>query len=81
MHKKVCISFKTNNCRSYPLKKTHPVAFFVVFGYFFKNIEFPCGSVSEGKSYLETAHAELEEETGYQASLMENIGEFKSIHR
>ena len=41
-----------------------------------ESLEFPCGSVKEGKSHLETAHSELEEETGYLANLMENVGEF-----
>jgi ADP-ribose pyrophosphatase len=41
-----------------------------------ESLEFPCGSVKDGKSYLETAHMELEEETGYQANIMEFIGEF-----
>ena len=41
-----------------------------------ESIEFPCGSVKEGRSYLETAHSELEEETGYRANLMKIVGEF-----
>ncbi len=41
-----------------------------------ESLEFPCGSVKDGKSHLETAHLELEEETGYRANLMEFIGEF-----
>ena len=41
-----------------------------------ESLEFPCGSVKEGKSYLETAHMELEEETGFCAGSLEFIGEF-----
>jgi ADP-ribose pyrophosphatase len=41
-----------------------------------ESLEFPCGSVKNGKSYLETAHMELEEETGCRADLLEFMGEF-----
>ena len=41
-----------------------------------ESIEFPCGSVKNELSYLETAHQELEEEAGCRASVMELIGEF-----
>ncbi len=41
-----------------------------------ESLEFPCGSVKDGKSHLETAHLELEEEAGFRSDLMEFIGEF-----
>ena len=41
-----------------------------------ESLEFPCGSVKEGKSYMETARLELEEETGYQAEAIEEAGQF-----
>jgi ADP-ribose pyrophosphatase len=41
-----------------------------------ESIEFPCGGVKEGKSYEEMAVIELEEETGFRASSLRQIGEF-----
>jgi len=46
-----------------------------------ESLEFPCGSLplrggQDGKSYVETAHMELQEETGYKADNMQVIGEF-----
>jgi len=41
-----------------------------------ESLEFPCGAVKNKKTHLETAHSELEEETGYRANRMERIGEF-----
>ena len=41
-----------------------------------ESLEFPCGSLQDGKSYLETAQMELQEETGYKADKMQVIGEF-----
>ncbi len=41
-----------------------------------ESIEFPCGSVKQGSSYLETAHLELAEETGYRAASIESAGAF-----
>ncbi len=41
-----------------------------------ESIEFPCGSVKPGSDYLQTAHAELQEESGFCAGKMEPVGEF-----
>ena len=41
-----------------------------------ESIEFPCGSVKKGSTHRETAHLELEEETGYRALSMEALGDF-----
>ena len=41
-----------------------------------ESIEFPCGSVKPGSTYEETAHHELAEETGYQCSRLQLVGEF-----
>ena len=41
-----------------------------------ESMEFPCGSINEGDTYLETAKHELEEETGYRAGQWEEIGLF-----
>jgi ADP-ribose pyrophosphatase len=41
-----------------------------------ESIEFPCGSVKDRKTHLETAHLELQEETGHCTDSMELIGEF-----
>lgn len=38
--------------------------------------EFPCGQLKENENFEECARAELEEETGYRASEIINIGEF-----
>lgn len=40
------------------------------------SIELPCGGVKRGSSYLKTAAEELEEEAGYKAGFIEEIGEF-----
>ena len=41
-----------------------------------ESIEFPCGSVNEGDSYLDTARHELEEETGFRADHFEEVSTF-----
>ncbi len=41
-----------------------------------ESFEFPCGGVRNGNSFLETAHYELSEETGFDTKQMKNIGEF-----
>ncbi|HBW74000.1 MAG: hypothetical protein UX20_C0002G0011 [Candidatus Magasanikbacteria bacterium GW2011_GWC2_45_8] len=38
--------------------------------------EFPCGQLKEHENFEECARAELEEETGYRAGELINIGEF-----
>lgn len=40
------------------------------------SIEFPGGGVKKAKTHLESAMAELEEETGFVASKFSEIGEF-----
>ena len=45
-----------------------------------ESLEFPCGSVKEGNTYLETAHLELAEETGYQADVLEAVAEFNPFN-
>jgi len=41
-----------------------------------ESLEFPCGGVKEGSSYEETAHEELQQETGFQARELRFAGEF-----
>lgn len=41
-----------------------------------ESIELPCGGVKEGRSYVEMAQIELEEETGFRSGLMVKAGEF-----
>jgi ADP-ribose pyrophosphatase len=41
-----------------------------------ESIEFPCGSVKDGSTYRETALNELNEETGFIAELVTQVGEF-----
>jgi ADP-ribose pyrophosphatase len=41
-----------------------------------ESIELPCGGVKPEHTYEETAHHELEEETGYRSARMECIAEF-----
>jgi ADP-ribose pyrophosphatase len=41
-----------------------------------ESIELPCGGVKPDHSYEETAHHELEEETGYRSGRIEYVGEF-----
>jgi len=41
-----------------------------------ESLEFPCGSINEGDTYLDTAHHELSEETGFQAGKMVEAGHF-----
>ena len=41
-----------------------------------ESLEFPCGSVKEGHSFLETARHELKEETGFEAGRLEDLGHF-----
>ncbi len=45
-----------------------------------ESIEFPCGSVKSGSDYLQTAHAELQEESGFCAGKMAQIGEFNPFN-
>lgn len=39
-------------------------------------IEFACGSIKPGSTYLETAQHELAEETGFRAEVMHEVGTF-----
>ncbi len=41
-----------------------------------ESAEFPCGSVEAGHDYLQTAHLELQEETGYRAGRMREVALF-----
>ncbi|MBF0279449.1 MAG: NUDIX hydrolase [SAR324 cluster bacterium] len=41
-----------------------------------ESLEFPCGSIKQGSSYLQTAQLELAEETGYRAETLEAVAEF-----
>jgi ADP-ribose pyrophosphatase len=41
-----------------------------------ESLEFPCGGVKAGSSYLTSAHQELQEESGYSAAEMVQVGEF-----
>jgi len=41
-----------------------------------ESLEFPCGGVKEGSTYEETAHEELQQETGFQARELRLAGEF-----
>lgn len=45
-----------------------------------ESVEFPCGSVKEGRTYEETARDELQEETGYSAERMRMAGEFNPFN-
>lgn len=45
-----------------------------------ESIEFPCGGVKSGKSYEEMARLELEEETGFQATMIEHAGDFNPFN-
>ena len=40
-----------------------------------ESIEFPCGSVETGHDYLQTAHQELQQETGYRAGKMQEAAQ------
>jgi ADP-ribose pyrophosphatase len=44
------------------------------------SLELPCGGVKAGSDYLKTAAAELEEETGYQASELTQVGKFNPFN-
>lgn len=44
------------------------------------SIEFPCGGVLPGQTYLETAAKELQEETGFKSDNLEMIGEFNPFN-
>lgn len=39
-----------------------------------ESVEFPCGSVEAGHDHLQTAHEELQQETGYRADKMTEAG-------
>jgi ADP-ribose pyrophosphatase len=39
-----------------------------------ESVEFPCGCVEAGHDYLQTAHEELQQETGYRAGKMTEVG-------
>ena len=41
-----------------------------------ESLEFPCGSVKEGHTFVDTARFELEEETGLGADALEEAGHF-----
>jgi ADP-ribose pyrophosphatase len=41
-----------------------------------ESVEFPCGSVKDGATHVETARHELVEETGYAADELTDIGRF-----
>ncbi|UCG58514.1 MAG: NUDIX hydrolase [Phycisphaerales bacterium] len=41
-----------------------------------ESLEFPCGSVEKGHSHLQTALLELEQEAGYRADEIREIGRF-----
>ncbi|MBW7887858.1 MAG: NUDIX hydrolase [Bacteroidetes bacterium] len=41
-----------------------------------ESIELPCGGVKEGMTYEETAHLEMEEETGFRAGKLEYAAEY-----
>lgn len=41
-----------------------------------ESVEFPCGSVKDGSTHDETAHLELQEETGFSAKGLIRVGEF-----
>lgn len=45
-----------------------------------ESIEFPCGGVKPGHSYIEMARLELEEETGYRAASWKESGEFNPFN-
>lgn len=45
-----------------------------------ESVEFPCGSVKEGRSHEETARDELVEETGYSAKRLLMVGEFNPFN-
>ena len=41
-----------------------------------ESLEFPCGSINEGNTHLDTAYHELSEETGFKAGSMVDVGHF-----
>ena len=41
-----------------------------------ESLEFPCGSINEGATYLETAQHECAEETGFAAGNLVEVGHF-----
>jgi len=41
-----------------------------------ESLEFPCGSLEVGHDYLQTAHLELQQETGYRAGRMREVALF-----
>ena len=45
-----------------------------------ESVEFPCGSVKEGRTHEETAREELVEETGYSAKSLLMVGEFNPFN-
>jgi ADP-ribose pyrophosphatase len=44
------------------------------------SLEFPCGGVKAGSNYLSAAAQELEEESGYTAGVLEQVGEFNPFN-
>jgi ADP-ribose pyrophosphatase len=40
------------------------------------SLELPCGGIKDGQSEIDAAHAELVEETGYEAGKLKKIGTF-----
>ena len=45
-----------------------------------ESVEFPAGGVKEGQDHEQTAHHELEEESGYRAGSLQGIGEYIPMH-
>lgn len=45
-----------------------------------ESLEFPCGGVKAGSDYALTAAAELEEEAGYKAAELKNVGQFNPFN-
>lgn len=41
-----------------------------------ESIEFPAGGVKEGQDHLQAAQSELEEEAGYRAGTLQDVGEY-----
>jgi len=45
-----------------------------------ESLEFPCGSMKEGRTHEETAREELVEETGYSAKSLSMVGKFNPFN-
>jgi ADP-ribose pyrophosphatase len=61
-----------------PLLENHKIVLVNQYRYLCnkESIEFPCGSIKPGESYLETAQKELKEEANLRAGKLELIGNF-----